>query len=567
MLPLLLACAHQPATDAALPRATAAVPVELDAHCRDAIGAPRVEAVAEGVFVAIGFDLANTIVVQTDAGRVVIDAGMSPTRSAPMRQALDAVTHGPILAVIFTHSHIDHVGGASSWVEADTEVWGTDRFTDHFFSQYGLLLPSQADRGAHQFGLDISDDDLPCSALGRRVDLQAALENGARLPSHTFSGQHTLTIGGRVIELIEAHGETHDQLFVWLPDVAVLMPGDNWYRAFPNLYTLRGTRPRPVDDWIHSLDAMRRYDPAVLLPSHTAPVIGQAEIRQTLRDYRDGIQWVRDSVVRSANAGADLDGVARAAALPPHLAAVPSLAELYGQVDWSARAIYTNELGWFDERPETLYPLPAEEEASRMIEMMGGNEAVLAEAIGADDPRWALRLLAMLASAGDPHPEPTAAALRTLAAQTNNTNGRGYLLQAAAEQSGTATGLTGDPVLSEDFLRNMPLGALFTAMATKLNASETLAVHTTIRFEFSDLDQPWNLTIRRGVLEVAEGIPLPQTPAPVATLRTDSLTWKRLALGELTPLAAVATGALKIEGSRSAVIDFLGHFDARLTRE
>ena len=77
---------------------------------------------------------------------------------------------------------------------------------------------------------------------------------------------------------------------------------------------------------------MRRHDPAVLLPSHTAPVLGQEAVRQALREYRDGIQWVRDSVVRTANAGADLDGVAQAAALPPHLAAVPALAERFVEI-------------------------------------------------------------------------------------------------------------------------------------------------------------------------------------------------------------------------------------------
>jgi alkyl sulfatase BDS1-like metallo-beta-lactamase superfamily hydrolase len=49
-----------------------------------------------------------------------------------------------------------------------------------------------------------------------------------------------------VFELVEAHGETHDQLFIWLPRQRVLMPGDNYYRAFPNLYTIRGTTPRYI---------------------------------------------------------------------------------------------------------------------------------------------------------------------------------------------------------------------------------------------------------------------------------------------------------------------------------
>jgi glyoxylase-like metal-dependent hydrolase (beta-lactamase superfamily II) len=51
-------------------------------------------------------------------------------------------------------------------------------------------------------------------------------------------------VGGVRIELVEAHGETHDQLFVWLPDKSVLLPGDNYYHSFPNLYSIRGTSPR-----------------------------------------------------------------------------------------------------------------------------------------------------------------------------------------------------------------------------------------------------------------------------------------------------------------------------------
>ncbi|MFT5684508.1 MAG: alkyl sulfatase BDS1-like metallo-beta-lactamase superfamily hydrolase, partial [Myxococcota bacterium] len=557
---ILLGCAHPPPPP--LP-----IPTPLSDHCTEAIGSPRIEEVSPGVFLAIGWDLANTILVQTAAGRVVIDAGMSPARASAVRAALDGVSHGPILAVIYTHSHIDHVGGASVWVEADTEVWATDAFTEHFFSQYSVLLPSQTDRGAHQFGIDVPDADLPCSALGRRVDLEAALENGARLPTHTFSGAHTLTFGEHTLQLVEAHGETHDQLFVWMPDTSILMAGDNWYRAFPNLYTLRGTRPRPVDDWIGSLDAMRRLDPELLLPSHTTPIHGRESVRTELRDYRDGIQWVRDSVVRSANAGADLDGVVRAAALPAHLAAVPALAERYGQVDWSARAIYTNELGWFDEHPEALYPLPPDDEARRMIAMMGGEEAVLTAATSADDPRWSLRLFALLRAVGQPHPEPTAAALTALARQTENTNGRAWLLQSAAELRGDAEGLTGEPTISNDFLQQMPIEAIFESMGARLFTEQTLDIHTTIRFELSDLPAPWSLTIRRGILEVVEGDPLPGTPEPVAVLITDSLTWKQLALGTLSPLAAVTSGVLQIEGDRGALIRFLDHFDQDLTRK
>ena len=179
-----------------------------------------------------------------------------------------------------------------------------------------------------------------------------------------------LEIGGQTLDLREAGGETDDQLLVWLPTSKTLLCGDNYYAAFPNLYTILGTRPRSTTTWIESLDAMRRLRPEVLVPSHTAPVIGAAEVLSTLRDYRDAIQWVRDQVFRGANAGLALDDVVASAALPPHLSKVPALQQLYGQSDWSARAVYTNTLGWFDGKAKNLYPLDDTTRANEFVKLL-----------------------------------------------------------------------------------------------------------------------------------------------------------------------------------------------------
>ena len=86
-----------------------------------------------------------------------------------------------------------------------------------------------------------------------------------RIPTHTFSGFTKFTVGEYTIELHEAHGETHDMLFVYIPELELLLPGDNYYQSFPNLYTIRGSSPRPIRDWIRSLDSMRRLNPKYLV--------------------------------------------------------------------------------------------------------------------------------------------------------------------------------------------------------------------------------------------------------------------------------------------------------------
>ena len=554
----LLACGDPAPVEVARALPTSEV---LDAHCREIIGEPRVEQVSDRVWVALGYDLANTILIATSEGNVVVDVGMHPGRARPAREALLAVSPGPIRHVIYTHSHIDHVGGADAWVEEGTRIWASENFTDHFFKQYGTFLAAESARAQRQFGRGASLEDLPCSALGRRVDLEGALNNGARMPTDVFSGTAEIELGGVRIELVEAHGETHDQLFVWLPEDRILLPGDNWYRAFPNLYTIRGSAPRPVDDWIESLDRMRRLKPEILVPSHTGPLRGEDQVQEALRDYRDAIQWVRDAVVRGANDGQDVDTLAETIGLPRHLAEIRANTELYGQVDWSVRAIYGNELGWFDGLASELYPLPRPELAKRTIAAMGGVETVRNLVGNADDPRWSVHLLTLLEAHGEPVGDELATAYEGVAATVFNTNGRGYLLRAAHERRAGVEGL-GEPTLSDDFVDAIPLDMLFDSLAVRLIPAKAMDVHESVVFQFPDVQ--YVLTVRRGVAELVQGTPLPGTPEPVATVVTDALTWKRVALQKETAVAAIADGGIVIEGSALGFAAFMSRFDRAL---
>jgi glyoxylase-like metal-dependent hydrolase (beta-lactamase superfamily II) len=162
-----------------------------------------------------------------------------------MKEALlKLAPSAPVKAIIYTHSHIDHIGGASAWEENGTQIWATDAFIPHFLKQYGMFRPAETRRGVRQFGFRASLEALPCSALGRRIDYEGAMSGGIRLPNNTFSGIKVLEIGGLKIEMRESHGETHDQLIVWVPQEDTLIAADNFYWTFPNLYTIRGTSPQ-----------------------------------------------------------------------------------------------------------------------------------------------------------------------------------------------------------------------------------------------------------------------------------------------------------------------------------
>ncbi|MSP72236.1 MAG: MBL fold metallo-hydrolase [Myxococcales bacterium] len=548
-----------PYSDEALP--------SVEAFCRDVVGQPRVEEVTPGVFVALGYDLANTILLRTPEGNVIVDVGMSPARAREVKAALDLVAPGPVLAIIYTHGHIDHVGGAKVFAEEGTQIWSSELLLDHLIEQYGTYRKVELSRGARQFGHLAATEALPCSAIGRRVDLDAAQETGVRWPTHTFRGEQVLEVGGLELRLMEAPGETRDHLLVSVPSLGLLLPGDNYYAAFPNLYTIRGSSPRPVDEWIRSLDLMRRLDATLLVPSHSGPVSGREAVREALTTYRDAVQSVRDQVARAANAGLDVDTIAAMVKLPDDLRAVPALAETYGQVDWSARGLYDGALGWFDGRTERLYP--ASDATRRELDLMGGAGAVLGharESLVAGDPRFALHLLGKLRDATAPGVEVdaevttlTAEAERRLAATVQNTNGRGWLLTHAALLEGQALDLP-PLVLDDTFVDELPVEVVFQQMPIRLKSEAALTSPMHVEVVLTDLALSYHLVIRRGLLEVVRGPALPGTGPTDATVTTDSRTWKALTLGVLPPDQAFTSGRLQVS-DLGIVLRFLGLFE------
>ena len=41
---------------------------------------------------------------------------------------------------------------------------------------------------------------------------------------------------------------------IYIPHAKTFVIGDNFYKTFPNLYAIRGTPPRPVEEWFESID-------------------------------------------------------------------------------------------------------------------------------------------------------------------------------------------------------------------------------------------------------------------------------------------------------------------------
>ena len=390
--------------------------------------------VTEGIYVAVGYALGNAILVEGEDGVLIIDTtGRNAARA--IKAEFDRITTDPVRAIIYTHSHGDHTQGASVFAgDAEPEVYAHESFLRE---NRPTPVGRSGREGGNQSGGELPAELRPNRGIGPGGGGGGG-GSGYMEPTVTFSGErYAFEVAGINVELVYAPGETNDQIYVWLPDRQVLFPGDNFYRAFPNVYGIRGVPLRRVDHWVQSLAKMVEEDPAYLVPSHGRPIIGRDNVRAALRPYHDGVESVLDQTIAGMNQGLRPDELAEAVRLPEDLAQHPWLREFYGSVEWSVRAIYSFYLGWFDGNASNLFPLSNAERARRILELAGGVDALLVQgrdAMASDDHQWA-------AEAADYvlHVEPEnvdamlikAEALEALAEQQINAGARNWYLTSA----------------------------------------------------------------------------------------------------------------------------------------
>lgn len=400
---------------------------------------------APGVYGAIGFAASNVYMLVGDEGVIIIDTTETTKAAENIRAEFRKITDKPVHTIIYTHSHRDHISGATVFAEGGSpEVIASDNFesdlvnVDTKHPTPGKALMARTKR---QFGMGLSFPDERVN-IGLGPGDRPMEGMGAGFIAPTLSIEETrssIMRCGLSLELVKAPGETPDHLVVWLADKKILFCGDNYYCSFPNLYAIRGTPYRDFNAWADTLDLLLEFNASVLAGGHTMPVIGTGKIKEVLTDYRDAINHVVAKTVEGMNQQLGPDELAHTVSLPPSLAEKPHLKEFYGKVSWAVRAYFAGTLGWFDGNPTNLARFSPAETAERTILLAGGADSLLGNiqsAAANEDHQWVLELSDHLIAADKKTNEAKTlkvASLRALADREINATGRNYYLLSARE--------------------------------------------------------------------------------------------------------------------------------------
>lgn len=226
---------------------------------------------------ANGGNIVNTGFIVTEQGVLVIDTGPSKRYGEAMRQAIAKVTDKPLLKVILTHHHPDHVLGNQAFRDVPiAALAGTT-----------ALLAEQGDAMAENMYRMVGDWMRGTEVLLPTVNLEPGM----------------LQVGERQLQLLALRGHTGADLAVFDKQSGVLFAGDVLF--YQRALTTPGTPG--LDIWLTDIEQLQALPWKQIVPGH-GPLTSDASPLVQMRDY---LQWLDDVMRQGAEQGTEMNELIR----------------------------------------------------------------------------------------------------------------------------------------------------------------------------------------------------------------------------------------------------------------
>lgn len=347
--------------------------------------------VGEGVAVVESFS--NSIVFDTGDGLVAFDAS-GARGGARVVAAINEWRDTRIDTLVYTHGHMDHVGGSGAFVAA-AEERGEQRpnFVAHEnvtprLDRYQLTDGYNRAINGRQFGRVIR------SGVDIGSDSPSFVGDDVVQPDVTYSDTTTIQVGGISLDLRHAKGETDDHTWGWIPQHKAICSGDFFIWAFPNAGNPQKVQRYPLE-WAAAMRDMADQGAELFLPAHGLPIGGAARITQVLTEVAEALEYLVQTTLQLMNTGARLDDIVPQVTLDEDVLARPFLRPVYDEPEFVVRNIWRMYGGWYDGNPAHLKPAPDAVIAAEIAALAGGASVLADRAaeLASADPRLACQLV------------------------------------------------------------------------------------------------------------------------------------------------------------------------------
>lgn len=525
--------------------------------------------VTDGIHQLRGFGHSSMTLIDGKTGWIVVDPLTSrEAATAAIAFARKHLGNHTVSALIFTHSHIDHFGGALGVIspaEVATRhvpVIAPEGFLEEATSENIMVGSAMGRRSRYQFG-----KDLPPSATGfvdTGLGKEVAYGTYGILPPTRYVSQPTeeMDVDGVHFVFHDTPGaEAPAELTFSLPALKAYCGAELVVQTMHNLLPIRGAKVRDALKWANYLDQAidQSADADVLFAQHNWPTWGRARIVTLLTQQRDTYKYMHDQTVRLINAGYTPREIAGMVRVPASLQGALGSRGYYGDIRHNVKAVYQFYIGAYDGNPANLDPLPPEESSRRHVALFGGAAKAIAAAqvaFDAGDYRWAAEVLNHVVYADQDN-----AAARTLLARTyeqmgyqseSSTFRNSYLVGAAELRDGPPKqGIVAGHAL--ELLAQTPIERFLDALAASLDGPAAEGKNYRINLVLSDTRESFVLWIENAVLHWHKAAPAPDANA---TLTVTKGLFIRMMAGTAGVQETLLGTDLTVKGSKVDLVRF-----------
>lgn len=531
--------------------------------------------VTDNIYQVRGYDLSNMDIVEGKTGIIIIDPLISKeTAKAALELYYQHRPRKTVLAVIYTHSHVDHYGGVRGVVTPEDVARGKVKiiapqgFLEAAVSENVYAGNAMSRRAIYMYGalLPKGEKGQVDGALGKTVSLGEV----TLIPPTDII---TKTNERRVIDGVEMtfymapNTEAPAEMLIYFPKERALCMAEDATHTLHNLYTLRGAQVRDAAAWWKTLNgAIEAYASRsdVVFAQHHWPMWGTENIIKFLSDQRDLYKYIHDQTLHLMNQGYTMTEVGNMLKLPSSLANEWYNRGYYGSVSHDAKAVYQRYLGWYDSNPANLDKLSPVESSKHYVEFMGGANEVIKKAreyYNKGEYRWVAEVMNHVVFADPNNMEARyleADAFEQLGYQSENATWRNEYLMGAYELRNGVPKFAGTETASADTLRAMPVDMYLDYMGIRLDAKKADGKKFIINLNFADKKQQYVLKVENSVLIYT---PNKQSRYADATLNLSRNAFDAIMLKQKDVMRSISDGDIKLVGSREKMGEFMNLFD------
>ena len=531
--------------------------------------------VCDRIYQVRGFDIANMSIIEGDTGLIIIDPLTTvDVARAAMQLYFMHRPKKPIVCMIYTHSHVDHFGGVKAVISQEdvdaghVKVIAPAGFLEEAVSENVIAGPAMLRRAAFQFGplIPVGEAGQIDAGLGKvtargMVTLIAPTQViAANVERHVIDGVDTVF---QLTPQTEAPAEMH----LYFPLFMALNTAENVTHLMHNLLPIRGAQARNALAWSKAIDhALEEYgqEAELIFAQHHWPKFGNARVKAVLSKQRDLYRFMHDQAVRHMNQGLTAVEIAETVKLPASLSNEFHLRGYYGALVHNLKAVYQRYLGWYDGNPANLHALPPQPYAEKLVEYMGGPDAVL-EKLKADfsqgQYRWVAQMANHLVFADAKNiaaRELCASAFEQMAFQAEASTWRNAYLQGAKELRQGPPPAAMRAVASGDIVRSMSVDMIFDTLAIRVIPESAQGKHLIINWQFIDTGERYVMNLENCALSYQANR---QRTHAQATLKLKRSTLNQVLMKQASFADAVAKGELSVEGDVRCLMELMSTLD------